>query len=96
MFVCVLHVCGCHEDPLGPLKLELQAGIELSHVGAGNQTQVFCKSGRHSSLLRRLSRSHFVFLKGHCELDMVVHALNPNTEEAELPEFEANLVKSTK
>lgn len=27
---------------------------------------------------------------------MVVHALNPNTQEAELREFEASLVKSTK
>lgn len=49
-----------------------------------------------SQLLRHLSRSHFVFLKGHCQLDMVVHALDPNKQEPELREFEANLVKSTR
>lgn len=42
---------GAHRSQLNPLELELQIITESPEVGAETQTQVLCKSTRHSSQL---------------------------------------------
>ena len=50
MHVCTLHVCSAHRGhKRAPAPLELEWQIIVScHMGAGNWTQVFCKSSQYS------------------------------------------------
>lgn len=58
MTVCALHIClvPAGHKRHNSLEFGFQV-IEIYHVGAGNCTQVFSKSGKCSWFLRHLSRS---------------------------------------
>lgn len=52
---CVCNACGDQNRALYILKLRLKVVVSCN-VGAGNQTQVLCKSSKWSSPLSHLSR----------------------------------------